>query len=46
MAITQAQAEDWVLIAGKGHETTQEINGQVIEFSDRQHVQSILEATA
>ena len=46
MAITQAQADDWVLIAGKGHETTQEINGQVLEFSDRQYVQSILEAAA
>jgi len=40
LAIEQAKADDWVLIAGKGHETTQEIDGQVLEFSDRSYVQS------
>jgi UDP-N-acetylmuramoyl-L-alanyl-D-glutamate--2,6-diaminopimelate ligase len=34
--VVQAQACDVVLIAGKGHETTQEINGQRLPFSDTQ----------
>ena len=34
--VAQAQACDVVLIAGKGHETTQEINGQRLPFSDTQ----------
>lgn len=34
-AICEASAEDWVLIAGKGHETYQEIKGQRTAFSDR-----------
>ena len=46
LAIKQAQTDDWVLIAGKGHETTQEIDGQVLEFSDRLHVQSLLGVAA
>jgi UDP-N-acetylmuramoyl-L-alanyl-D-glutamate--2,6-diaminopimelate ligase len=29
---------DVVLIAGKGHETSQEINGRKIDFSDHEHV--------
>ncbi len=33
-ALAQANAGDWVLIAGKGHETTQEVQGQVCPFSD------------
>lgn len=34
-AIMQAQAGDIVLIAGKGHETTQEVAGSVRSFDDR-----------
>lgn len=37
-AINQARADDVVLISGKGHETTQEINGVKHPFSDRQIV--------
>lgn len=46
LAIAQARPEDWVLIAGKGHETTQEINGKINKFSDRLHVQSVLGVAA
>jgi UDP-N-acetylmuramoyl-L-alanyl-D-glutamate--2,6-diaminopimelate ligase len=34
-AVTRARAGDVVLIAGKGHETTQTIGNQVLEFDDR-----------
>jgi UDP-N-acetylmuramoyl-L-alanyl-D-glutamate--2,6-diaminopimelate ligase len=37
--IRQAKPEDVVLIAGKGHEETQEIAGKKHSFSDRVHVQ-------
>lgn len=37
-ALSNAQIQDWILLAGKGHETTQEIGEQVLEFSDRQFV--------
>lgn len=37
-AIEQSQKDDWVLIAGKGHETTQTIGAQVNPFSDREQV--------
>ena len=33
-AIAEASAEDWILIAGKGHERTQESAGQQMPFSD------------
>jgi UDP-N-acetylmuramoyl-L-alanyl-D-glutamate--2,6-diaminopimelate ligase len=33
-ALAQAQAQDVVLIAGKGHETSQEVAGQRLPFSD------------
>ena len=33
-ALTSAEPDDVVLIAGKGHEQTQEINGEFIPFSD------------
>jgi UDP-N-acetylmuramoyl-L-alanyl-D-glutamate--2,6-diaminopimelate ligase len=41
-AITQAQTQDLVLIAGKGHETTQEIQGEIKPFSDVAHAQAAL----
>lgn len=37
-ALAQASDKDWVLIAGKGHETTQEIQGQITAFSDWEQV--------
>jgi len=37
-AIRQADMCDIVLIAGKGHETTQEINGKQFDFSDQEHI--------
>ena len=41
-ALESADAADMVLIAGKGHETTQEIQGNKYPFSDREAVESIL----
>jgi UDP-N-acetylmuramoyl-L-alanyl-D-glutamate--2,6-diaminopimelate ligase len=43
-ALAQADAHDVVLIAGKGHETSQEINGQRLPFSDAQQAQACLDA--
>ena len=43
-AVRSAAAGDVVLIAGKGHETYQEIAGQRYPFSDRQLVRNLLEA--
>ncbi len=37
-AIEQATAGDLVLVAGKGHESTQDIDGQVVPMDDRQIV--------
>jgi len=45
-SIAQATENDWVLVAGKGHETTQTILDQVLPFSDRQHVMTALEVSA
>lgn len=36
--VRHAQANDVVLIAGKGHEISQEINGKKVDFSDQEHV--------
>lgn len=41
-AIKQAKVQDIILVAGKGHESTQEINGNFINFSDREVVTQIL----
>ena len=43
-ALAQADARDVVLIAGKGHETSQEIKGQRLPFSDAQLAQACLDA--
>ncbi|MES2608879.1 MAG: UDP-N-acetylmuramoyl-L-alanyl-D-glutamate--2,6-diaminopimelate ligase [Pseudomonadota bacterium] len=43
-AIGQADAEDVVLIAGKGHEDTQETAGVRLPFSDMAHAQAALQA--
>ena len=37
-AIRHADARDIVLVAGKGHETSQEINGKKFDFSDQEHI--------
>jgi UDP-N-acetylmuramoyl-L-alanyl-D-glutamate--2,6-diaminopimelate ligase len=42
-AIAQAQAQDVVLVAGKGHEDYQEIAGIKLPFSDRQKVEHALQ---
>ena len=44
--INKAGVNDWVLVAGKGHETTQTHNSVVTEFSDRQWVGHCLEVAA
>jgi len=43
-AIAEASPEDVVLVAGKGHENTQERQGQMLPFSDRDTVSSLLTA--
>jgi UDP-N-acetylmuramyl-tripeptide synthetase len=45
-ALNLAQPHDVVLLAGKGHESYQEINGQKLPFSDRAHAQLALNARA
>ena len=37
-AVRNAVPQDIVLVAGKGHETTQEINGKKFDFSDQEHI--------
>jgi len=37
-AVRNAATQDIVLVAGKGHETTQEINGKKFDFSDQEHI--------
>lgn len=38
-SVKQAQSVDVVLVAGKGHEKTQEIDGKKFPFSDYEHIQ-------
>ena len=45
-AIAAARAPDAVLIAGKGHETYQEIGGRRIPFDDAAHARSALDLRA
>ena len=42
-AIRQADSGDLVLIAGKGHETTQVVGSERIPFSDQTVVANLLE---
>lgn len=44
-AFQVATAGDVVVIAGKGHETTQSIGGSVVSFDDRAVARELLEAT-
>jgi UDP-N-acetylmuramoyl-L-alanyl-D-glutamate--2,6-diaminopimelate ligase len=43
-ALAEAQSGDVVVIAGKGHETTQTIGADVVSFDDRAVVREFLEA--
>ncbi|MEJ2534273.1 MAG: UDP-N-acetylmuramoyl-L-alanyl-D-glutamate--2,6-diaminopimelate ligase [Gammaproteobacteria bacterium] len=45
-AIREAGPGDIVLVAGKGHENWQEVNGRRIPFSDEATVRALLEAAA
>lgn len=40
-AVRQAKPQDIVLVAGKGHETTQEFNGKRFDFSDQVHLRLV-----
>jgi UDP-N-acetylmuramoyl-L-alanyl-D-glutamate--2,6-diaminopimelate ligase len=37
-AVRHADLKDIVLVAGKGHESAQEINGKKFDFSDQEHI--------
>jgi UDP-N-acetylmuramoyl-L-alanyl-D-glutamate--2,6-diaminopimelate ligase len=45
-AVGQANTEDVILLAGKGHEATQEIAGVKSYFSDRDHASTALRQRA
>jgi UDP-N-acetylmuramoyl-L-alanyl-D-glutamate--2,6-diaminopimelate ligase len=45
-AILESRSGDIVVVAGKGHETYQESNGQRIPFSDEEAVRAVLEEAA
>jgi UDP-N-acetylmuramoyl-L-alanyl-D-glutamate--2,6-diaminopimelate ligase len=38
VAVRHADVHDIVLVAGKGHETSQEIGGKKFDFSDHEHI--------
>jgi UDP-N-acetylmuramoyl-L-alanyl-D-glutamate--2,6-diaminopimelate ligase len=42
-AVAMARSGDTVVIAGKGHETGQEIDGDVLPFDDREELRAALE---
>jgi UDP-N-acetylmuramyl tripeptide synthase len=44
--LSLARPEDIVLLAGKGHESFQEVGGVKLPFSDREHAQAALDALA
>ena len=46
LALHQAGPDDVVVVAGKGHETTQVIGDRVLAFDDREVARRILEASA
>ncbi len=45
MAVAEARPGDAVVVAGKGHETGQEIAGVIHPFDDRDVLRAVLEAT-
>ena len=42
-ALENATTDDVVVIAGKGHETTQDLGSRVVDFDDRAVVRELLE---
>jgi len=42
MALKKAKPNDYVIILGKGHEKTQNINGKIIPFSDKIVVEEVI----
>jgi len=46
MAFEKAQPNDWILVAGKGHETTQTVGDRVLEFSDRDYAAELVSNVA
>jgi UDP-N-acetylmuramoyl-L-alanyl-D-glutamate--2,6-diaminopimelate ligase len=46
LALREAGAGDVVVVAGKGHETTQTIGARVLPFDDREVARSLLEGAA
>ncbi|MCZ6656278.1 MAG: UDP-N-acetylmuramoyl-L-alanyl-D-glutamate--2,6-diaminopimelate ligase [Gammaproteobacteria bacterium] len=45
-AVTEARSGDLVVVAGKGHENYQEVQGKRIPFSDREIVRDLLAASS
>ncbi|MBC8126050.1 MAG: UDP-N-acetylmuramoyl-L-alanyl-D-glutamate--2,6-diaminopimelate ligase [Gloeobacteraceae cyanobacterium ES-bin-144] len=45
-AVSNALSGDIILVAGKGHETTQQFSDRVIEFDDRKHASKALRERA
>jgi UDP-N-acetylmuramoyl-L-alanyl-D-glutamate--2,6-diaminopimelate ligase len=45
-AVRQAAAQDVILLAGKGHETTQDIGGRLLPFSDIEQAARALDGRA
>lgn len=45
-AIIHASSNDWVLIAGKGHEQTQQVGNEKTAFNDMHQVQQVLTGVA
>lgn len=45
-AVAELSPADVLVIAGKGHETTQEIDGVLHAFNDKAHIQKALEETS
>jgi UDP-N-acetylmuramoyl-L-alanyl-D-glutamate--2,6-diaminopimelate ligase len=45
-ALSEARSGDLVLVAGKGHETTQTVGSQVLPFDDRAVARELLASRA
>ncbi|MER2491888.1 UDP-N-acetylmuramoyl-L-alanyl-D-glutamate--2,6-diaminopimelate ligase [Catenovulum sediminis] len=46
LAVAQAQANDWILLAGKGHEKTQIFAEQTVEYDERAFVTQVAREAA